>query len=386
MESSRISLSSISGDGITFRCLILHDRPVLLTVFLLVVALLIQALAMSSVFWSRARFGARFDPVVYSEHQREQSEASVTAALGLKEAEAARRAVNVQAPDHVTSAMERADQELGQARARQSETEFVQQERKKKADLLILQSETSWGKGLFFLAFQQLESALQMSQDYLPAIKKLAIFHEQRQDLAQARFQWEKAAGIAQAESGEMNEIQQHLSRLTTLSGSTQQGQTGISVPTGMARTESSALSLALVKQSQLPLNDLYDIFFNVQITLGSRGSEPLVDIKETRVEVVFYDQSTTARGMLIPMKTLTSTLQPRQKWVTGTEQILSLNYSAPRGYFRKQAKSFGDSYAFCGFVVRLYYRGQLQDAYAQPHDVLGRYVLMGTKNQELKP
>ncbi|MBI4023350.1 MAG: hypothetical protein HY360_00110 [Verrucomicrobia bacterium] len=385
MESPQLLLPARSAHGSPFWQLAFSDGVILLTLILLIVVMLTQVVAMGTVFWSRTYFGSSFNPVLYSEFEARRSNAAVNNTLGLKEAEAARRAASAPVRDRVALTLERAVQEMDQARVRQSETDFVRQESEKKAESLMAQAEASWKIGALNRAADQLRGALALAPDYLPALQKMALLCEDQREVSQARFLWEKAAAIASPETPQMREIQQNLARLAGLypddkpaPETAAANNLSLDVPEkAPTQQEPNTLSLALVTRTNLPLQDLYDLRFNLRIALGSKGFEPYMDVSQTRVEITFYDQSNTAEGTLIPIKVYHYALQPKGKWATGTEQILSLNYSVPRGYFRKRAQKFGSSYTFCGFVLRASYCGQILDTHTQPAEVLAKYARM---------
>ncbi len=360
------------------------DRWNLITAILLVAAVFIQGLSIAGVFWSRAHFGHHFDPAVFSIYEEKKSDDSVNTVFRSRDAEEARRGSAIPLQDAISETMERAMLELDQSRARRKEVSIVEREAEKRADVFLRQAQHSMDRGLAETALDQIQSALHLAPDYVPAIGKLAQFYEGRKDYAQAKFQWERAAVVAQAGTPEMKEIQQNLDRLMTLrtdgKGNARPGPVfHVETPPAPApnpdRIGPNRVLVASVTRSDVNAPDLYDLCFNLKLAMGSRGQEGWMYHSDTRIEVVFYDQSRTAAGTLIPIKVLSTILKPKQNWKTTTDQILSVKYSVPRGYFRKKASTLGNSYSFCGYVVNAYYRGHLEDSYAYPTDVLSRYV-----------
>jgi tetratricopeptide (TPR) repeat protein len=363
MENSREP--SLSGShGEPFWKVAQKDVLTLTTTILIVLVFFLQFFAIGVIFVTRICFGSHFDPIIYSEYQIEKSDTSMTEALRLKEARAARVAATSPTDDSITLSTEQALAEINQQTKKRSKDEIIHSEAEKTAERLTQEAEMYWKYKSYDDAIKHLQDALQSAPDYLPAIKKLAIYSEERKDLTQAHFQWEKAASIAEPGSIEMQEIQKNLDRLTS--------------PTD----GNKAILFADIKRNDLPLEDLYDLRFNLQISLNTRGENSGIDPENTRVEVSFYDQSTSAAGIVIPIKVLSSVLKPKERKSAADEQTLSLNYSVPRGYFRKHMQTFGSSYAFCGYTLKVFYRGALKDSYAQPPNILEKYSLASSSNE----
>jgi tetratricopeptide (TPR) repeat protein len=349
------------------------------TLLLVGLALFIQFSAITAIFLSRTHFGSDFNPSVYSTFQRERSSEAVKDTFGISKAMAARLASKVSVQDDVSLAVQHANQELSLVKERQTKNQDLRRQAEKRADTIMQQAGTLWKKGSFQQAIDQLRVALQIAPDYLPPTRRLAEFYEQQFNFGQARFQWEKAASLADLQGSEIIEIQEHIARLTQLELSSKLSKNPSSSLLkgdsllGLAPTENSSLiSLGGIKRTELPLNDTHDMRFKLEIVLSSSRKDPL-DITQTRVEITFYDQTTTASGDIVPVKVLTTTLQPKGTWNQGDDQILSLNYAVPFGYYRKKAETLGDSYKFCGYVVRAFYSGHLQETYCQPSHPLGK-------------
>lgn len=360
-----------------------------LTFSLLVLALLLEGVFVGGIFVSRIMFGSRFDPVIFTNFETQKSTESVNATMKLDEAVAARRAeANIAIRDNVTRSVERAGQELEQSRVRSKENDLVREEAERRAEEMVSQAEGMWKMGSRNQALALLTAALQKSPDYLPVLRKMAQFYEENQNVAHARFLWEKAAAIAQPQTPEMEEVQKNIARLAMLYPETKPEAapiTGLRVDLPMAK-EPDKVTLTLVTISDLPLEGLYDLRFNMRITLGSRGSNARMEVEKTVVEVIFYDQYQTLDGQTIPMKVAEKKMSPVAPWMTGSEQVLSLNYKVPQGYFQRKAANLGPSYAFCGMVVRLWYNGRLHDVYAKPVDALGRLAKAGVPGGESVP
>lgn len=358
--------------------LVLSDGVSFGTFLLLASAIFLQSLAILGVVWSRVHFGCSFDPIVFSAFEEKKSDASVSRALGLQEAKALQNISVISENDPASLAMDKADQEIDQARIRQAELDFVKKESDKKAEQALRQAEISLKNHSPELAISQLQAALQYAPEYLPVIKKLAFCLELQHAFESARFQWEKASGLLPPQSTELAEVQQNIARLAKLANESRTAvETApittlrVTSPSYLSDNSADSIRVIQITRNDLPLEDLYDLRFNLRITLSSHGKGPSIDLNQVKVEVSFYDAITSANGSLDPKKILSTNIQPKQLWSIGTEQVLLVNYSVPRGFFRKQAKKFGSSYGFCGYQVRAFYRGQLQNSFSEPVHVI---------------
>lgn len=371
--SSPISPGSVHGTP--FWKLAVRDHTTFSTFSLLIIAVAIQLLAIAGIFWSRAKFGHNFDPKIYSDFLEEGSSKSVADTFQIEETRRSRQSAAAALNDpSANEQLKRAKDELDQGRVRQIELDLVRQETQKRTENMLQQADVLWKKAQYDQAIAQLQAALQLNPEHLPAIMKMAVYQEERRDYAQARFQWEKASGMAQPQSAEMEEITQNLNRVSKLSSISKANQESPS-PTNLRLLppqipgipKYNTLSLASVTRSDLPLDDLYDLRFILKISLGSKGTESYTDISQVKVDVTFYDESTDGPGIPQTHRVLSSALHPKQMWLAGAEQVLLLNYSVPLGYFQKKAIRLGKNYKFCGYVVHVYYRGQLQDTLTEP-------------------
>jgi hypothetical protein len=215
-------------------------------------------------------------------------------------------------------------------------------------------------------------------------MKTLATRYEERGQFEQARFQLEKIVGIAPPDSADARDAQTRIQQLA-LKVKESPG-TDVKPIAAIPAAVANAISLVKVDRIELPSDDRYDLRFNLRITLGSRGSTPTVDVEQAKVEVTFYDRSFSAAGTLVPLKVLATTLQPKPVWTTGTQQTLALEYKVPKGYLKKRGTVFGKNYDFCGYVVRVFYRQEMQDSIAEPHDPLDVFAHRTALAAENKP
>ena len=352
-----------------------RSRVLATVAVLAAVILIIQAVAVVSVFWSRISFGPRFDPLIFSEFETISSTESVNETIGIRRAEEARREARRPVRDGVTLTMEKAGREREHARLNDQENDSHRGEAEQEAASLAQRGEGLLLAGLRSQAIEAFESALKRMAGHLPSIRRLASLYEQQGQTSQARFLWEKAGSVSGLDVATTAEIEANLKRLAGVDDAIRGVGQKPSVTGPLLRPSAvvtgspagSRLRIVGVTRTELPLQDLYDIRFRLEVTLDSEGHVGPIDIAGVRLEAVFFDQIRGADGRFRPVRVLPFQLQPRREWVAGEKQTLSLNYSVPRGYYRSKAMRHGDGYSFCGIMVKLYFRGELQDRMADP-------------------
>lgn len=361
---------SVEVHSVPFWKLAIRDPLTLGTLILMATACSIQVVAIGAVFWSRAHFGSQFKSEVYDDYVRADSDEAIIVNLRQREIKRARdEAMQAPSQEQVALILRRASDELSQARSRANEVQIVTGESEKQTVQIMTLAEEAWKRGDRPEAIRQLQLAVQATPSYLPAMKMLALYYEENGQFEPARFQWEKILGMASPDSENAKEAQTRIEQLAL-----KPKETVVATATPAVvetATAPNTISLLTVDRTDLPTEERFDLRYNLRFTLNARGSEPAMDISQAKVEVTFYDQTLSATGTPVPLKVLSTVLQPKAPWPTGTQWVTSLNYSVPRGYFKKRAKVFGDSYRFCGYVVRVFYRQELQDFRAEPRDPL---------------
>jgi hypothetical protein len=73
-------------------------------------------------------------------------------------------------------------------------------------------------------------------------------------------------------------------------------------------------------------------------------------------VHVFFYDKDTAGNIELTESKIITEWISPPVNWSENEPELLDATYNPP-----------GSDFAFVGYVVGIYYKGELQDTRANP-------------------
>ena len=240
----------------------------------------------------------------------------------------------------------------------EEERQLVRARKIQLAQNTMRDAERKWLLGQQRDALDSLHKVLDEIPDYVPLVSLMAGFYQETGDLSKASFFWEKVKLLSDANSQEWQAAKEHLAKL--------QIQEQRSKSSGEARAPVGAGKLRVVRVSEKrpgSQEDLYDLLINLEITLSANLSEPTVDAQQTRIEILFFDQYRSASGVLLLVRTLSQSIRSPASWSSRENESLSVTYSVPRGYWRNRLKAYGKSYDFCGYVVRVYYRGEFQDA-----------------------
>lgn len=352
MENSRASIFVRNLES-SLEFIRFKDQLTTITVALMSAAVLLQLIALGTIFITRLVFGSHFNQDVYSKYQGEKADSSMKDTLRLREAEKARDAAKTMAPDSVTIETEKALGEVDQIKTRQHEDDVLREENEKKAKLMVYEAGIHWKYEQYDLAFLQLQAALKIVPDYIPAIVKLAEYWELSKDLGQAQFQLQRAASLAKPDSSEMKEILSNLDRVTRLIG-----------------TKKTSLFASEPARTDLPLGNEYDLRFNLDVKLNTRIGDNQLDVNHLLVEVTFWDQSITSDGVIIPIKAAIP-----ERYKPKDDATLTLYYPIPHGYFRKKMQEYGQTYGFCGYTIKVFYHGIFRESYSCPESILAKYA-----------
>jgi hypothetical protein len=219
------------------------------------------------------------------------------------------------------------------------------------------EAEKKWLLGQQKSALDTLHQAMNEVPDHTPLVRMLAEYYKESGDLSKAEFFWEKVKLLSDEQSTDWKLASEQIVVV-------QQAQKKTETPEATRRAVGAG-RLRIVKVDEKPasLEDLYDKKFTLEIILSANLTEPTVDHQQTKVEILFFDQYQSATGVLLPKRTLSTFVRPNRSWSSRENESLAVTYSVPRGYWRKNLKIYGKSYDFCGYVVRVYYRGEFQDA-----------------------
>jgi tetratricopeptide (TPR) repeat protein len=112
-------------------------------------------------------------------------------------------------------------------------------------------------------------------------------------------------------------------------------------------------------------LNDAEDGKKNLRISIKSRPGQS-IDSTQMRVHVFFYDKDSAGTIELTEAKIVTQWISPPVNWSENEPELLDATYAAPSE----------PGFELVGYVVGVYYAGELQDTRANPGSLATEHPL----------
>jgi tetratricopeptide (TPR) repeat protein len=104
-----------------------------------------------------------------------------------------------------------------------------------------------------------------------------------------------------------------------------------------------------------------------LSIAIKSRPDER-IDAADMNVHVFFYEKDETGEVLVTEAKSTTQWISPPVDWSDGEPELLEVEYPLPDGGLPGSSADFGAlGRKFHGYVVGVYYQGELQDSRADP-------------------
>jgi hypothetical protein len=140
-------------------------------------------------------------------------------------------------------------------------------------------------------------------------------------------------------------------------------------------------IKIVSVEQQKFPASDEFDEMRMLNIGLSSEALSEEIDPSAVQVEVSFFDEGSSnqiSRTQAIAPK---EPLTPDGAWGLEERKIVTATYVVPPG-FRKSEP--GGAKKYYGYLIRVFYRNELQDADARPQTLLNGMtgIVGGTTNQ----
>lgn len=220
-------------------------------------------------------------------------------------------------------------------------------------------------------ADQELERIEIMAPDFLPPYVERARLYERRGMLSRAGEQWgavlERAVGsplyeeaaaerirIARAQDAKAREARDRQARRSGAAG-------------GLARR----IRITSVERQKFQTSSEFDEMRLVRVEMKPKAAERVVDTDDVRVVVTFFDKEKDSKR-LGPTRAVVPAdpLLLDGEWEARDTRSVTAAYIVPEGFRQDEEDEYGQQRSYYGYVVRVFYKGELQDQEARPNDL----------------
>ncbi len=271
---------------------------------------------------------------------------------------------------------------------------------------LLLQARLLRQRGDTRTALARLREAQQFAADNAEIISEMAVTYEQMSLLERAMEQWQRVYELGPEKAGAVWNLAE-LKLRTGVSGpspAVREQREGVAPAGGGERETKIGIVEVVLKEEP---DETAEKRYSLKVTVKNRPGR-YIDSNKVSIQAYFYDLVENQMVVITNAETSFQWLTNPQQWDEATSQTLEATYfrpkatplvaaPAPRG--RKPRKGqpsneppqpeisatapSGGSRVYAGYIVRLYYDRELQDARAEPEQLLKQYPpeqILGTE------
>jgi tetratricopeptide (TPR) repeat protein len=256
-----------------------------------------------------------------------------------------------------------------------------------RAGQMVTEADRARMGGQFDEAIRILQRATSLAPDHLPAYKALAETYELKGLTDEAKAIWQKIVGFgpgAGAVYQEANERLQEMARKEAASKLPEiKPPQKPSLPTAPAAKAELPRQLRITELTKTPypqdtsVDERYEVRFQVRAQTG----EKFVAVEEVQIEVRFYDRLDTGEVVETNAETTREFRLP-SVWESFDRKPFTAQYRAAKGLRKKETEETGKKRRSYGYIVRVYYRGKLQDERSDPDKLLTLLAEHAAKTQ----
>ncbi|ACD83912.1 tetratricopeptide repeat protein [Candidatus Methylacidiphilum infernorum] len=242
---------------------------------------------------------------------------------------------------------------------------IAEESKEEKLDAFIKDAERFEKEGDLNLAHDALNNAEEVDPTNFEVLIKQAQLAERQKDSQRAYIYWSKIAN-QDKKSGSLYKTAHQ--KIATLKNQAQKDFSSPSLipsslkdPHGMGKT--LVLEKIRVEKSNLS-NTLWGQEVTLRIPILLTDPSIRIDPKQIRYQVYIYDEIDKGLILQSNAKITSSFENPLPTWTIHQTEILRINYKPERPVQNQR---------FYGYIVRIFYCGQLQDQIADPPELLTR-------------
>ena len=224
-----------------------------------------------------------------------------------------------------------------------------------KITALVGESDRAFRIGDFDLGLEKIREADRLLPNDAGILRRIARLHEERGETVDAASIYNTVLALPGLSQELRGQTRRKLGMLET-------NKPQAAAPTMLAaekgadmRDEFGLQPGAILGIVDTKLNDSKTGAKVLRISIKSRPGQS-IDTQQMTVHVFFYDKDAAGNIELTESKIITEWISPPVNWSENEPELLDATYTPPGGDF-----------AFVGYVVGIYYKGELQDTRANP-------------------
>jgi len=251
-----------------------------------------------------------------------------------------------------------------------------------RARQMVIEADRAKMAGQFDQAIRILQSANILAPDYVPAYRALAEVYEVRGLTDAAKATWQKIVSFGPGAGPVYEEANRRLQEFARKEASSKLPELKpLPKPGTPASTAPKAelprqLRIIEATKTPYPQDQSVDEFYEVKFAIRAQTGEKFVATEEVEIEVKFYDRLDTGEIVETNAET-TREFPPPSVWESFDRKTFTAQYRAAKGLRKKEAEETGKKRRSYGYIVRVSYRGKLQDERSEPDKLLA--LLAGT-------
>jgi hypothetical protein len=233
-----------------------------------------------------------------------------------------------------------------------------------KITALVGESDKAFRIGDFDLGLQKIREADRLLPNDAGILLRIARLHEKRGETVEAASTYNTVLALPGLSQDLRSQTRRKLGMLES-SNPEPATPTMLAAEKGAdMRDEFGLQPGAILGIVDTKLNDSEAGRKILRISIKSRPGEA-IDTQQMRVHVFFYDKDTAGNIEITESKIVTEWISPPVNWSENEPELLDATYNPPSGDFQ-----------LAGYVVGIYYNGELQDTRANPGSLATEHPL----------
>lgn len=245
---------------------------------------------------------------------------------------------------------------------------------------LVTDSDRSYRVGDFESSLKGINEAADLLADDPGILLRRARLLESMQQPADAAADYARVAALPGLPAELRNQAEKKLAQLGgTASAPSGSQQVMEDAPTGQNSDVRDEIGLQPGSRLGVVDTKLRDGAPGTKVLRIAIKSRPgsTVDTREMKLHVFFYEQNESGETQLTESKVVSQWISPPVNWADNEPELLDVTYILPDSNLPGSAASNGSpGRQYAGYIVGVYYNGELQDTQADPGPLARKFPL----------